>query len=170
VAELAKMKGGLTDGPGWFLRYNDIQERTAAGSTVLAGVVFWPSFSPATGGGAAACSLSGLGNKSNSWQADVITGLPDQSAGSRLRNSSGDTIGYIPFKTRDTFAPPSEPTPIISMSSTGGIRYEVAVTSPGESPKTEKLLDQKNVTPDIYWLEVPRNLHACRHQNTEACN
>jgi type IV pilus assembly protein PilY1 len=58
----------------------------------------------------------------------------------------------------------------VSLSKKGGIRYEVAVTSPGDAPRTEKLRDQSNVAPDIYWMEVPRNLHECRHENAAACN
>ena len=77
--------------------------------------------------------------------------------------------GFIDSKGRGTNAPPSEGSPIISLSKTGGVRFEVAVTSPGDAPKTEVLRDQKNVTPDIYWMEVPRNLHECRHENAEAC-
>jgi type IV pilus assembly protein PilY1 len=171
TSKLAGLKRGQSEGPGWFVRYdNTLLERTAAGSTVLAGVVFWPTFSPSSGVGAAACSLTGLGDMSYSWQADVITGLPDMAEGFRVRDSSGNVIGYITGKGRGTNAPPGEGSPIISLSKTGGIRYEVAVTSPGDAPKTEKLRDRKNVTPDISWMEVPRNLHECRHQNAQACS
>ncbi len=162
--KLLGLKRAHPEGPGWFIRYNNsLSERTAAGSTVLAGVVFWPSFAPASGVGAAACSLTGTGDMSYSWQADVITGLPDMASGFRVAG------GYIDSKGRSTNAPPSEGSPIISLSPTGGIRYEVAVTSPGDAPTTEKLRDQTNVTPDIYWMEVPRNLHECRHENAQAC-
>jgi len=164
LAKVNGLKRAGPEAPGWFIRYdNSLTERTAAGSTVLAGVVFWPSFAPASGVGAAACSLSGTGDMSYSWQADVITGLPDMASGFRVG------LGYIDSKGRNTNAPPGEGSPIISLSATGGIRYEVAVTSPGDAPMTEKLRDQTNVTPDIYWMEVPRNLHECRHENAEAC-
>jgi type IV pilus assembly protein PilY1 len=169
TAKLNAAKRGTTEGPGWFVKYNPIQERTAAGSTVLAGIVFWPTFAPASGGGGSACSLSGVGDMSNMWQADAITGLPDQADGFRMYNDKGEMLGFSSFKGRATSAPPTDPPPLISLSKSGGIRYEVAVTSPGEAPRTEKLRDQRNVTPDIYWLEVPRNLHECRHENAAAC-
>ncbi len=169
-AKMGTLKRGTTEGPGWFVKYNSIQERTAAGSAVLAGIVFWPSFSPAASSGTSACALSGAGDISNMWQADAITGLPDQADGFRLYNDKGEMLGFSSFKGRPTSAPPTDPPPLISMSKTGGIRYEVAVTSPGEAPRTEKLRTQSNVTPDIYWLEVPRNLHECRHQNAQACD
>ncbi|MGZ3457558.1 MAG: hypothetical protein ACXU86_03535, partial [Archangium sp.] len=51
ASDLVKITGAPSNGPGWFVRYNNtLMERTAAGSTVLAGVVFWPTFSPSTGG------------------------------------------------------------------------------------------------------------------------
>jgi len=164
TAKILGLKRAGSEDPGWFIRYNNsLLERTAAGSTVLAGIVFWPSFSPAAGKSGSACSLTGSGDMSYSWQADAITGLPDMAEGFRTG------LGYIDSKGRGTTAPPSEGAPIISLSKTGGIRFEVAVTSPGDAPKTEVLHDKSNVTPDIYWMEVPRNLHECRHENAEAC-
>jgi type IV pilus assembly protein PilY1 len=164
---LAKMKRGGSEDPGWFIRYtNTLAERTATGSTVLAGVVFWSSFSPNTTPGADACSLSGMGDMSYSWQADAISGLPDQASGFQL---TGATPGWIASRARPTGAPPSEPAPVIAMSATGGIRYEVAISSAGSAPTTETLNSRRNTTPDISWMEVPRNLHECRHENAEAC-
>ena len=166
--DLFKLKSAGSEAPGWFMRYdNSATERTASGSTVLAGVVFWSSFAPADGVGAAACSLGGSGDMSYAWQADAITGLPDQAAGFKLDTGSG--TGWVRGRGRPTTAPPGEPAPIIAMSKTGGIRYEVALSSPGAAIETEKLGEQKNVTPEISWLEVPRNLHECRHANAEAC-
>ncbi|WP_434387193.1 hypothetical protein [Melittangium boletus] len=170
AADLPKLKSAGSESAGWFMTYdNKATERTASGSTVLAGVVFWSSFAPADGAGAAACSLSGPGDMSYAWQADAITGLPDQAAGFRLDLGAGGT-GWIRGRGRPTTAPPGEPAPIVALSKTGGIRYEVALSAPGMAVETEKLGSQKNVTPDISWLEVPRNLHECRHENSEACS
>ncbi len=89
-ATLAKLQYAKAEDPGWFIRYNNSpMERTASGSTVLAGVVFWSSFRPRSGTGGAVCSLSGLGDASYSWQADVISGQPDQASSFQVFDSAG---------------------------------------------------------------------------------
>jgi len=161
---------GTTEGPGWFLQYNNLQERTAAGSTVIAGVVAWPTFAPASAGGVSACSLSGSGDITNLWQADAITGLPDQSEGYRMYNDKGELIGYSSYKSRPTSTPPGDPGAVVSVGP-GGRKYGwMTPPGPGEEPSIEANRSEKNVTPDIYWLEVPRNLHVCRHENSALCN
>ncbi|WNG24010.1 hypothetical protein F0U62_08230 [Cystobacter fuscus] len=163
---LAKLKAIAPgpESPGWFIRYtNSKSERTASGSTVLAGVVFWSSFAPVTEAGTDVCSLSGMNDRSYSWQADAITGMPDQAQGFKTED------GWVFSRETKTAAPPGEPTPVIAISATGGIRYQVALSAAGSAPTTETLSSRKNTTPDISWMEVPRNLHECRHENSEAC-
>jgi type IV pilus assembly protein PilY1 len=169
TSTLASLPRGTLEGPGWFLRYGGPQEKTAAGSAVLGGIVFWPSFSPPAGATVSACELVGSGDISRSWQADVITGLPDQSDGFRLVDASGNPLGFLPSKTRDAWAPPPEPAAVVSVSASGVVRYEVVMPSVGSAPVTETLRERENTAPDIYWLEVPRNLHVCRHENAQAC-
>jgi type IV pilus assembly protein PilY1 len=169
ASKLASLARGTAEGPGWFIQYDSLTEKTAAGSSVLGGVVFWPSFNPPTASPTSACKLSGAGDTGRSWQADVITGLPDQSEGFRLLDEKGALLGYLPNKSRAVFAPPPEPASVISMSKTGGIRYQVAVTGAGEQPTTETLRTRPNVTPDISWMVVPRNLHQCRHVDDRDC-
>ncbi|WP_257452114.1 pilus assembly protein [Archangium lipolyticum] len=169
TSALASLPRGTAEGAGWFMRYGGPQEKTAAGSAVLGGIVFWPSFSPPTSTLVSACRLVGSGDLSRSWQADVITGLPDQSAGFQLVDADGNPLGFMPSKTRDAWAPPPEPAAVVSVSPSGGVRYEVVMPGVGASPVTETLRERQNTTPDISWLEVPRNLHVCRHENAQAC-
>jgi type IV pilus assembly protein PilY1 len=165
ASKLSGLKRAGPEDPGWFIRYtNNPAERTASGSTVLAGVVFWSSFSPFTAAGADVCSLSAMNDRSYSWQADAITGLPDQAQG--FRTADG---GFIPSRETKTQAPPGEPTPVIAISKTGAIKYQVALSAAGSAPSTETLSSRKNTTPDISWMEVPSNLHECRHENPAAC-
>ncbi len=169
AGKLASLARGTSEGPGWFLQYDSLTEKTAAGSSVLGGVVFWPSFQPPTGSPAAACKLSGAGDTGRSWQADVITGLPDQATGFRLFDDRGALLGYLPNKSRAVFAPPPEPASVISLSKGGGIRYQVAISGAGEQPTTETLSTRRNVAPDVSWMVVPKNLHECRHVDDRAC-
>jgi type IV pilus assembly protein PilY1 len=170
IAKMNTLARGTTEGPGWFVQYNNLQERTAAGSTVIAGVVAWPTFAPASAGGVAACSLSGSGDLTNLWQADAITGLPDQSEGYRMYNDKGELIGYSSYKSRPTNTPPGDPGSVVSVGP-GGRKYGwMTPPGPGEEPSIEANRTEGNDVPDIYWLEVPRNLHVCRHENSALCN
>ncbi|HZH77236.1 MAG TPA: hypothetical protein VEY88_14495 [Archangium sp.] len=170
TARLNSLKKGTTEGPGWFITYEGLQERTAAGSTVIAGVVSWPTFAPSVGGDVAACSLSGVGDISNLWQADAITGLPDQSEGYRLYNDKGELIGFTMFKSRAASTPPGDPGAVVSVGPSGRKYGWMTPPNPGDEPEMESNRTETNSTPDISWLEVPRNLHVCRHENAALCN
>ncbi|HLM42384.1 MAG TPA: hypothetical protein VK458_00895, partial [Myxococcaceae bacterium] len=170
TSTMATLPRGTTDGPGWFLQYGGLQEKTAAGSAVLGGIVFWPSFSPPAGATVSACKLSGEGDLSRSWQADAITGLPDQSEGFRVTDKDGNLLGSLPSKTSDAWAPPPEPAAVVSLSPSGSIRYEVVMPGVGTGLVKETLRERVEAAPDISWLEVPRNLHTCRHANSSACH
>ena len=39
----------------------------------------------------------------------------------------------------------------------------------GQAACCTGLRERQNTTPDISWLEVPRNLHACRHVDMGTC-
>ncbi len=170
LARLNSLKKGTTEGPGWFITYEGLQERTAAGSTIIAGVVSWPTFAPSVGGDVAACSLSGAGDISNLWQADAITGLPDQSEGYRLYNDKGELIGFTMFKSRAASTPPGDPGAVVSVGPNGRKYGWMMPPNPGDEPEMESNRTERNVAPDISWLEVPRNLHVCRHENAALCN
>ncbi len=170
TSTMATLPRGTTEGPGWFLQYGGLQEKTAAGSAVLGGIVFWPSFSPPAGATVSACKLSGEGDLSRSWQADAITGLPDQSEGFRVTDKDGNLLGSRPSKTSDAWAPPPDPAAVVSLSPSGSIRYEVVMPGVGTGLVKETLRERLELAPDISWLEVPRNLHTCRHANSSACH
>jgi type IV pilus assembly protein PilY1 len=169
-AKLASLARGTPEGPGWFIEYGSLQEKTATGSALMGGVVFWPSFQPPEGASLQACKLMGSGDTSRSWQADVITGLPDQAHGFRLRDDTGRLLGFMPHKSRSASAPPPEPASLVALSKTGGVRYQVAITGVGDAPTTETLRERPSVAPDISWLVVPRNLHDCRHLDSRLCS
>jgi type IV pilus assembly protein PilY1 len=152
------------------MRYAGLQERTAAASAIISGVVAWPTFAPAAGGGALACSLVGSGDTSNIWQAEVLTGLPNQAEGFRLYNDKGEVIGYMPYMTNDSSAPPGDLGTTVLVSPTGAKKYGFAIPPPPKgSPDPVTAESALNTTPEVYWLEVPRNLHKCRHENAADC-
>lgn len=158
----AKLKKADPLSPGWFITYPDLDEKTAAGSSILLGTVFWPTFLPPTSS-SAACVSALSGDVGRSWQADYLTGAPDSAESFKVPG------GFIQAKRRAVSAPPPEPANVISISKTGEVRYGIAVTEPGAAPVEESIRTRKDLTSDIYWLEVPRSAHLCRHVNSATC-
>ncbi|MGI5862068.1 MAG: hypothetical protein ACOX6T_08415 [Myxococcales bacterium] len=159
----AKLKRANPLGPGWFIEYANLDEKTAAGSSILVGTVFWPTLVPPEGE-QEACGPALTGDVGRSWQADYLTGAPDTAESFKIPE------GFIQAKSRAVVAPPPEPASVISLSKTGAVSYGIIVTDPGAPPVAETLRTQRDLTSEIYWLEVPRNLHECRHVNKNACD
>jgi type IV pilus assembly protein PilY1 len=155
----ADLKRASPNSPGWLIQYDAADERTAAGAAVLGGIVYWPSLkvspSPQT------CSVAP--HTSRSWQADYVTGAPDQA------QSYKTATGFLQRKSRQASTPPPEPAAIVSLSKTGEVRYGVSVMEPGQKPVQETLRSKDDVVSDVYWLEVPGALHQCRHVDKNAC-
>jgi type IV pilus assembly protein PilY1 len=165
---LAALPRAPTTGAGWFVRYGGLDEKTAAGSSILGGIVSWPSFMPPlTVPGD--CRVAGAGDVGRSWQMDIITGWPDQAEGFKLFDDDGNLVGYMPFKSRDVLSPPAEPASVITLSRTGAIRYTTLDMGVGKSPTQDTLRQNDNPAQDISWVEVPRSVHVCRHVDARAC-
>jgi type IV pilus assembly protein PilY1 len=169
TATLATLPKATPTGAGWFIRYNTLDEKTAAGSTILGGIVLWPTFSPPSSLPTNACGTLVGSDSSRTWQMDIITGWPDQAESFKVRDASGNLLGYQPFKQSEATSPPPEPASAIFVSKTGVIRYSVADTGSGKAPATETLRENADPASDISWVEVPRNVHLCRHVDKRAC-
>lgn len=165
---LASLPRASTEGAGWFVRYGGLDEKTAAGSSILGGIVFWPSFAPPVSV-PGACRTAGAGDTGRSWQMDIITGWPDQAEGFKLYDDDGTLAGYLPFKSREVLSPPPEPASLITVSRTGAIRYTTLDTGVGSSPTQETLRQNDEPASDISWVEVPSSVHVCRHVDARAC-
>ncbi|QSQ20085.1 hypothetical protein JY651_33080 [Pyxidicoccus parkwayensis] len=165
---LALRPRASTTGAGWFLRYGGLDEKTAAGSSILGGIVTWPSFAPPVAM-PGECRVAGAGDLARSWQMDIVTGWPDQAEGFKLFDDDGKLVGYMPFKTRDVLSPPAEPASVITLSRTGAIRYTTLDMGVGKSPTQETLRQNDNPAADISWVEVPSSVHVCRHVDARAC-
>jgi len=165
---LAQLPRASTTGAGWFLRYGGLDEKTAAGSSILGGIVFWSSFEPPVSV-PGECRMTGAGDLGRSWQMDIITGWPDQAESFKLFDDEENLVGYMPFKQREVLSPPAEPAGVITLSRTGAIRYTTLDTGVGKSPTQETLRENADPASDISWVEVPRSVHVCRHVDARAC-
>jgi type IV pilus assembly protein PilY1 len=152
-ADLASSDSG---GPGWFVGYAQQNERTASGTNLLSGCVIWNTLEPAAA--AATCGVV-QGDNARQYLAHHVTGAT--------------TCGSVPttsrFTLRTSVVPPPMPTPVVSVNPvTGEVRYSVISLEPGAAP-AQQSVGQSDILGTIHWLEVPRQLHRCRHVSGVNC-
>jgi type IV pilus assembly protein PilY1 len=161
------------DDPGWYYQYGDVcptktctdpgacsSEKTGSGSLVTFGCVLWNGFQPLGGqGGSDPCiNTKGL-PVTFGYASDYLTGVPRDSCGFTV---SGDSTLYR-GQQRSSVSPPSAPLARITAGARGGVQYSGLQLDPGSPPQNTTAGTRSDFAESVYWLEVPRELHSCRH-------
>ena len=152
--------GGATSGSnGWFIDYGSLDQKTAAGSAILASCVLWSDLKP-SGGDAGVCG-GNVSPQSRLYQADFLTGQPNCAYGF-LATDGG---GYARSQTRTVVAPPAEPAAVVQISVSGEVRYSAAVLPPTASGGGSfvSVAGGQDILQLVYELPLSRSLHNCRH-------
>ncbi len=171
-SRIVDVSSGLVGAPesgiaGWYIKYIDapkgdingnpitttISEATAGGPNIIpfTECVTWPTFDSNCGGGIEPCG--GTIGQGFIYSVNYLTGLPE---GCSLNNYGSGTYmgGLIP--------PPVE---IVVQVSERGLLSSAIITAPGQreliTPSTGGGMPPAGSL--IYWLEIPRPLHDCRH-------
>jgi type IV pilus assembly protein PilY1 len=153
---------------GWFLKHaNDANEKTASAALLLGGCVAWntelPSVMNNTPGadGGQVCSTGGSIPPDTAflYQANDDTGVVQ--CGLPGSSTQAATSRYV---ARLVTVTPQQPTPVVSLNaSTGQAAYSGVSLEPGGKIPLQILVGAAAVQGDVSWMDVPRNLHACRH-------
>jgi type IV pilus assembly protein PilY1 len=155
------------DAGGWFVKQtNDLNEKTVSAPLLLGGCVAWNTevpavlFSGVSADGGAACQGGFIpADSAYLYQANEdtgvvqcgLTGSPTQLATSR-------------YTQRYVTVTPQQPTPVISLNArTGMAGYSGVSLEPGGNIPLQISVGSASVQGDVSWLDVPRNLHKCRH-------
>lgn len=156
---------------GWFYEYGNVcplascspappwnDEKTGSGATVVLGCTAWGGFRP-YGASTSTDPCSGsLGTPvTYGYVADFVTGVPGATCGYA---SGGNVYRATP---RSTTAPPTGATVRITFSPSGSISYSTLQVDAGSPPTSMTLGTRSEIAEPVYWLEVPRTLHSCRH-------
>ncbi|HET9597340.1 MAG TPA: hypothetical protein VFP65_17250 [Anaeromyxobacteraceae bacterium] len=166
------------DDAGWFYEYGNIcpaktcpqnppwnDEKTGSGATVVLGCATWGSFRPV---GATTSSDPCSGNVGTpltyGMVADSVMGVPTAACG--YADPNGILYRASP---RSTIAPPSAATVRVTFNPQGQIAYSALQIDAGAPPTNKQLGTRSSLAESIYWLEVPRELHACRHVSAASC-
>jgi type IV pilus assembly protein PilY1 len=70
---------------------------------------------------------------------------------------------------RSTTAPPSAPLVRVTVNADGKVSYSTLQLDSGAPPANKQIGTRNDLFEPVYWLEVPRDLHNCRHTATGAC-
>jgi type IV pilus assembly protein PilY1 len=173
--------------PGWFYQYNTgpcasqvacngntacTNEKTASGSTVLNACTTWNSFIPLGSGAQSAngtdpCNGATTAQQgANGYASHYVTGIPDL-----VCNEGANAAQTLLYRAqqRNTIAPPAAPMVRMGVSRTGQVYYSTLQMDPGGAP-TNNSLGQRDLASPLYWLEVSRDAHNCRHVSNANCN
>jgi type IV pilus assembly protein PilY1 len=95
---------------------------------------------------------------------DYLTGAPGTNCG--YADASG--IMYQ-ASARSTTAPPTAATVRVDLNSRGEIGYSALNIDAGAPPASQSFGTRRDIVEPVYWLEVPRDLHTCRHVDATTC-
>jgi type IV pilus assembly protein PilY1 len=164
--------------PGWFYEYgvrcplkdcggetgwNDEKTGSGAGGGGNA-CVTWGGFRP-SGMTTTTDPCSGeIGTPvTYGYVAHAITGTPTTSCG------YGEAGVVHRAAKRSTTAPPTGPTMRVTLNAKGEIQYSALQIDAGAAPANKAIGTRKQAAEPVYWLEVPRQLHECRHEAATSC-
>ncbi len=164
--------------PGWFYEYGTVcplascsppppwwDEKTGSAGTVIGGCANWNTFRSQGAARTPVPCTSSAGTPVNyNYVADYLTGVPTTRCGYQATNAYA-RAGY-----REAVAPPLAPTQLIGIA---GNKVQQAGAQPGDpgtgSPPAKAMGSSHSLTQPVYWLEVPRDLHQCRHADPTQC-
>jgi type IV pilus assembly protein PilY1 len=153
------------DDAGWFYEYVP-DEKTGAGSTLVLGCATWNSLQPTNdAGGSDMCSGTAALPMTLGYLSDFVTGAPSYNCG--YADEATKTIAR--FTKRTTTAPPATSTVRVAINTRGQVEYSTLRLDPGGAPGVKVIGTRNEVSEPVYWLEVPRDLHVCRHVDGAAC-
>ncbi len=165
---------------GWFYEYGDFcplsscnpappwnDEKTGSAANVILGCTSWAGFRPVGSSGDTDPCSGTLGVPvSYGYLANYVSGTPTPSCG--YVSSTG---GVYRAGTRTTIAPPSGGMVRVTVSPDGKVAYSTLSFDAGAPPGSKQLSVRSEIGEPVYWMEVSRSLHECRHvANSGACD
>jgi type IV pilus assembly protein PilY1 len=154
-----------TDSPGWYYQYQGTNEKTGAGSTVVLGCTAWSGFVATGVTGATSCVGDSGTLTSRAYLSHFVTGAPTPSCG------YADGVSAIArYSEQKTTAPPTTSTVRVVINASGQVEYSALQINPGAGPSNKTVGTRTQVMEPVYWLEVPRDLHNCRHDPLQSAS
>ncbi|HEY7726565.1 MAG TPA: hypothetical protein VH880_14615, partial [Anaeromyxobacteraceae bacterium] len=173
----AKCEAGTFDA-GWFYEYGVRcptatcptappwwDEKTGSGANVVQGCVPWNGFRPTlTGGGGDPCVAGGGQPIVNAYAAHFVSGTPTAACG-----YAADDGKVYTAQLHSSIAAPVGPRTRIAFGQDGTVTYSVLTLDAGAAPGQKAFGTRSELMEPVYWLEVSRQLHQCRHVDPTTC-
>ncbi len=143
-------------------------EKTGSAPTVFRGCVDWSGFRP-IGGGASndPCTSSSGTPTSIAYRLDAKSGTPRAYCGYDGTLSSHPAI--FAGRQKDAYAPPQSGSLRVVVNQKGQVNYSTLKIETGSPAEKQGLGTRSSVSEPLYWLEVPREVHSCRHVDPTTC-
>ena len=141
-------------------------EKTGSGANVLLGCVAWGGFRP-VGVATSTDPCSGAQGAPTVYDYSVnyVSGTPSASC----NGSTSGGAAYIASQ-RSVTAAPGGATVRVDIGPNGQINYSTLTLDSGSAPSSASAGTRSASGSPVYWLEVPQQLHQCRHVDTTTCN
>lgn len=163
----------LNSEPGWFYEYGVVcpatacadfgacsAEKTGSGALVTFSCVLWNGFQPiGAQGGSDPCTGNVGTPLAFGYATEFVSGTPKAGCGYTY---PPDTVLYR-GQQRASVSPPSAPLLRITAGKGGGVRYGGLQLDPGAAPEAKSTGERSDFAEPVYWLEVDRQSHRCRH-------
>ena len=152
---------------GWYVPHTrDQNEKTVTAPLLLGGCTAWntevPSvlFSGALPDGGSICNGGAIpSDTAYLYQANDETGAIQCGL-----TGSATQLATSRYQQRSVTTTPQQPTPVVSLNAkTGQAGYSGVSLEPGGKIPLQVSVGSASVQGDVSWLDVPRNLHNCRH-------
>jgi type IV pilus assembly protein PilY1 len=138
-------------------------EKSGSAAQILFGCTVWNGFVPVGAQtGDDPCSGKVGTPLVFGYAANYLSGVPSGACG---YSAAPDPLLYRASQ-RDTVAPPSGGIFRVAVSAKGEVGYSSLQIDPGASPTSIQPGTRSDIAEPVYWLEVPRQLHDCRHDST----
>jgi type IV pilus assembly protein PilY1 len=161
--------------PGWMLRYGRFcqtegcsgswcDERTATQTSGDMSCAYWSSFRP-TGAASSGnpCESQAGTPTSFGYIVDFRYGVATAKCRGFDEEQSSGAILYGRATTRSTTAPPQAGTRRLSVNDKNEVQTTLFKQQPGGGTEKTELGTRTTISDPLYWLEVPRAAHVCRH-------
>jgi len=152
---------------GWFVQHsNDFNEKTVSAPLLLGGCTAWNTEVPSVlfygslPDGGTVCNGGTIpADTAYLYQANDDTG--EVKCGLVGSNTQAATSRY---QVRSVTVTPQQPTPVVSLNAnTQQAAYSGVSLEPGGKIPLQVSVGGGSVQGDVSWLDIPRNLHNCRH-------